>query len=451
VNVKTATLICCTIAIAACTASPISNSSFAPSFAKSGRASQTPIAHVVFIIQENRSFNDLFFGYPGATTAAYGYDSQGRKVLLRARALGDPSDPGHASSDFFAACDGQGKLPGTKCKMDGWNTEPDPEPTPTDLPYSYVRRSDTKQYWTIAGQYVLADHTFASNLDGSYIAHQYAVAAYASHGVDYPTSGWGCYGGPSDKLQTLTTLRTYGRSISACFDNLTLGQEADAAGVSWRSYDAATGCNGGLWSSYAADRKIFDGPDWSTDVISPPFQFLPDISNGELAAITWITPIWQTSDHAGVMHDGLGPAWIASLVNAIGKSRFWKSTAIFILWDDWGGWFDPVPPVFENYDGLGFRVPLMIVSPYAKRGSVTHVQYETASVLRFIEDDFGLPQLAKADARANDPANDSNAFDFTQRPRTFAEIPGGKPLSFWKPYTFCQSALRAPENPAIGD
>jgi phospholipase C len=126
---------------------------------------------------------------------------------------------------------------------------------------------------------------------------------------------------------------------------------------------------------------------------------------------------------------GEGPAWIASVVNAIGTSKFWNSTAIFIIWDDWGGWYDPVKPVFEDYDGLGFRVPMLIVSPYAKRGYVTHVQYETASVLRFIEDTFDLGQLAKSDARAADPAGD--AFDYYQPPRTFEEIRGAKPSSFW--------------------
>jgi phospholipase C len=101
------------------------------------------------------------------------------------------------------------------------------------------------------------------------------------------------------------------------------------------------------------------------------------------------------------------------------------------MWDDWGGWFDPVPPVFEDYDGLGFRVPLLIVSPYAKKNSVTHVQYETTSVLRFIEDNFGLARLAKADTRANDPMNDASVFDFTQKPRKFKKIPGAKPAAFW--------------------
>ena len=101
------------------------------------------------------------------------------------------------------------------------------------------------------------------------------------------------------------------------------------------------------------------------------------------------------------------------------------------MWDDWGGWFDPVQPVYEDYDGLGFRVPMLIVSPYAKQGSVTHVQYETASVLRFIEDNFGLSQLAKSDERANDPAKDADAFNYSQQPRTFRKFGGGKPNAYW--------------------
>ena len=87
------------------------------------------------------------------------------------------------------------------------------------------------------------------------------------------------------------------------------------------------------------------------------------------------------------------------------------------MWDEWGGWYDHVPPPYEDYDGLGIRVPLLIISPYAKRDYVSHVQYETGSVLRFIEDQYGLAALSASDARANDPAGD--CFDFSQQPRPF--------------------------------
>ncbi|HYL27345.1 MAG TPA: alkaline phosphatase family protein [Candidatus Nitrosotalea sp.] len=392
--------------------------------------SESPIAHVVFIIQENRSFNNLFLGYPGATTADSGYDSSGRKVHVRPLELWATWDPGHAARDFFAACDGKGKLRGTKCAMDGWNREYRPPNAPPDVAYSYVPRSEIEPYWALARQYVLSDHTFTSNLDGSFVAHQYAVAAYAGGAVDYPAGAWGCEGGKGDMIPTLLQDRRMGPPVTACFDSPSIASEADAAGIGWRFYADSLSGSGGLWSSYQANRKIFDGPDWNEHVINPSSQFLTDVANGRLAAITWITPTFATSDHPSP-DARYGPAWIASVVNAIGTSRFWKSTAIFIMWDDWGGWFDPVPPVHEDYDGLGFRVPLLIASPYAKRGSVTHVQYETAGVLRYIEDNFGLPTLAASDARANDPANDPAVFDYQQQPRRFEKIRGEKPRPYW--------------------
>ena len=406
---------------------------------------RTPIKHVVFVIQENRSFNNLFLGYPGATTAAYGYDDRGRKIDVRARKLWSSWDPGHASSDFFTACDGKGKLRGTDCRMDGWNKEVGPPGAPPNLAYSFVPRSEIAPYWQIARHYVLADRMFTSNLDGSFVAHQYLVAAYSSRAVDYPLNDWGCEGGRTDTLRTLTRKRTFGPSIPACFDNPTIATEADAAGLRWRFYAGTVYGDGGLWSSYQADRKIFNGIDWSNDVINPPSQFITDVANGKLADITWITPTFETSDHPST-DAKYGPAWIASVVNAVGASKFWGSTAIFVMWDDWGGWFDPLPPVYEDYDGLGFRVPLLIVSPYARRGSITHVQYETSSVLRYIEDNFGLGQLAASDARANDPANDPAVFDYAQRPRTFKKIGGAAPTSFWMRLEQAASPQRAEPN-----
>jgi phospholipase C len=389
---------------------------------------KSPIKHVVFVVQENRSFNNLFMGYPGATTRGFGYDTKGKKILLKPVHLQIEWDMAHSEAGFLAACNGTGKLPGTNCRMNGWNNELATAGHPPNPAYAYVPRSETKPYWTIANQYVLADRMFASNLDGSFVAHQYAVAAYASRAVDYPTRVWGCQGGPSDTVTTLTNQRTIGPSIIACFDNPTIASEADRAGVSWRYYAGSVYGDGGLWNAYAADSNIYNGPDWNVKVIDPPSRFLTAVGEGKLAQITWIAPTYEASDHAA-LDTGEGPAWVSSVVNAVGKSRFWNSTAIFIMWDDWGGWFDPVKPGFIDYDGLGFRVPLLIVSPYAKQGYVTHVHYETASVLRFIENTFGLPRLAASDERANDPAD---AFDFHQQPRKFVEIPEGKPAAYWR-------------------
>jgi phospholipase C len=391
--------------------------------------SPNPIQHVVFIIQENRSFNNLFLGYPGAATQNYGYDTNGDKISLQPTHLATGWDIDHSSTSFFEDCDGTGSLPGTDCKVDGWNNELAGLGAPKNFAYEYVMRGDIRPYWDMAKQYVLADNAFQSNLDGSFIAHQYAVAAYASRAVDAPDSAWGCEGGKADTIPRLTAQRTMGSRIPVCFNNPSIASEADAASVSWRYYAVnTTSDDGGIWSAYQADKPIYRGPDWNADVINPPSQFLTDVAAGTLANVTWITPTNETSDHPG-LNASQGPAWVASVVNAVGESKFWDSTAIFVLWDDWGGWFDPVPPVFEDYDGLGFRVPMIVISPYAKRGYVTHVQYETASVVRYIEDTFGLGRLAAADARAADPTGD--ALDYSQKPRAFKPIPGSKPAWYW--------------------
>ncbi|MBV9699883.1 MAG: hypothetical protein JO078_07140 [Candidatus Eremiobacteraeota bacterium] len=399
----------------------------------------SPIAHVIFVVQENRSFNNLFLGYPGATTQNYGYDTKGDKIALQAEDLATNWDIEHASRTFFAACNGRGKIPGTHCRMNGWNNEIASIGAPRNFAYSYVPENEIKQYWEMAQQYVLADNMFSSNIDGSFIAHQYSVAAYAGHAADYPQTNWGCPGGKTDKINTFTDKRTYGKLIRACFDIPTLGNEADAAGVSWRYYTGSLSSTDALWSAYQADSRIYKTPDWTNDVVNPQSQFLTDVANGYLANITWITPTLQNSDHPGLLANG-GPAWVSSIVDAVGKSKFWQSSAIFILWDDWGGWFDPVKPPYVDYDGLGFRIPLIMISPYSPTGRVTHAQYEIASVLRYIEDNFGLAPMAAADARANDPAADPDAFNYAQKARRFHAFDALRPR-----------ALRSRRTTLLGD
>jgi phospholipase C len=395
-----------------------------------------PIKHVVIIVQENRSFNNLFYGFPGARTATYGYTTSGKKIALRPLSLATNWDIVHDLDAFFAACNAKRGLPGTHCRMNGFNKE---ELTcgstcPPHAQYSYVPHDEIKPYFFMGQHYVLADEMFASNLDASsFVSHQYIIAAQASSSVNYPSNSWGCLGTQRygvDEIQTITLQREYGDSIQMCWDNDTIGAEMDKAGESW-AYYAATVSNefgGGIWSAYQNIDPIFNGQDWSADVISPPTNFLTDVKAGELRDLTWITPTFTNSDHAG-SNSLTGPHWVASLVNAIGKSKYWNSTAIFIFWDDYGGWYDPVPPKMLDYDGLGFRIPMLIVSAYAKDGYVDHTHYEHGSILKFVEQLFDLPTLSKSDARATAPYN---AFDFTKPPRAFREIPSSHDAEFFK-------------------
>jgi len=279
---------------------------------------------------------------------------------------------------------------------------------------------------------VVADHMFQSHLDESFVSHQYVIAAQAAAAVDLPYGAWGCPGGPSDAVATVTKERTYGPTEVPCWDYTTLGDELDKAKLTWKFYASAFGSassgDGSYWSSYQAVKHIYKGPDWKKDVISPNWKFITDVRHGQLANFTWITPVCDDSDHVNCP-GGYGPSWVSALVNTVGASKFWNSTAIFVMWDDWGGLYDPVKPPFEDYDGLGFRVPLLVISPYAKKDHVSKVQYETASVLRFAEDLYGLPQMAAADKRANSPAKD--CFDFSQSPRPFVKIKAPYPPSFF--------------------
>jgi len=171
------------------------------------------------------------------------------------------------------------------------------------------------------------------------------------------------------------------------------------------------------WESFDAIRHIRNGADWA-NVISPGTQFISDVGNGSLAEVTWIVPPFAASD----MSDSgaaQGPDWVASLVNAVGESPLWNSTAIFVTWSGWGGFYDHVPPPQDADQGRSFRVPLLIVSPYVAQGRVTHSQYQHASILKFAEEAFGLNPLTRLDARANSPARE---FDFQRQPRQFTPI-----------------------------
>jgi phospholipase C len=201
-----------------------------------------------------------------------------------------------------------------------------------------------------------------------------------------------------------------------CFSYETLADLLDAQNISWRYY-APSITNS--WSAYDAISQIRYSSDWTNDIIAPPQQFITDVQNGTLAQVTWIVPDWSYSDHAGAGSTANGPDWVGNVVNAVGASQFWNSTAIFVTWDDWGGWYDHVPPPQVDTMGLGFRVPLIVISPYAQHGYVSHTQHEFGSILHFTEEMFNLPSLGTRDAISDDL---SDCFDFTQTPQPYVPV-----------------------------
>jgi phospholipase C len=171
---------------------------------------------------------------------------------------------------------------------------------------------------------------------------------------------------------------------------------------------------------------VRNGPEWGTNVSMPETNIFNDITSGALPSVSWVIPIENNSDHPGTSQDN-GPQWVASIVNAIGESSYWNSSAIVIVWDDWGGFYDNVAPQILNYGGLGFRVPALIVSPYALAGHISTTNYEFGSILKYIEQNWNLGSLKTSDKRANSLID---SFNYKQTPIPFTPIPS----SFGKTY-----------------
>ena len=380
---------------------PLPSASFDPSL---------KIQHVVVIIQENRSFDNMFNGFPGADTAQSGKMSDGQTVALTPIQLATGYDLRHRHFTWWASYDNG--------QMDGFDVDRAPSNPATEA-YQYVDRSDVAPYWQLASKYTLADRMFQSNASGSYPAHLYLVAAQSALVIGNPTElPWGCDSPSGSRVSLVAPDGGEQPGPYPCFLFPTLADQMDAKDMTWRFYSPAVASSGGIWSAYDSFSRIREGSDWERNVISPETKVLTDIASGQLAQVTWIVPSGANSDHPGA-HSNTGPQWVSSIVDAIGASPFWNSTAIFITWDDWGGWYDHVAPPQLDTMGLGFRVPLLVISPYARHGYVSHVQHEFGSILRFTEKNFTIPSLGKSDARADDL---SDCFDFTQTPAPLAHI-----------------------------
>jgi len=383
------------------------------------------IKHVVFIIQENRTVDNLFNGFPGADTVRAGQTHEG-EARLHPVDLDFPADVDHQHRAFVEEYD--------DAKMDGWDrVETEPRQAAT-FPYAFVPEQEIQPYWDMARAFTFADRTFQSNTGPSFPAHLYLISgqdAFVSSNhnhVETSQFSWGCDSPPTTFVSLLDPIGTEVRGPFPCFDFETLADVAESHGATWRYYAPADGNLGYIWSAYDAIRHVRYSSQWD-NVVSPETRILTDARAGNLAAVTWVVPSAQNSDHAfprratgrdvGVRGQ-YGPDWVAAVVNALGEGPLWSSTAVFVVWDDWGGWYDHVTPPRLDRMGLGFRVPLIVISPFARRHYVSHVQHEFGSLLKFAELALGLPTLGTTDARS-DALRD--CFDFEEPPERFHAIP----------------------------
>lgn len=383
----------------------------------------TPVKHIIIVIQENRSVDNLFNGFPGADTVRVGEMHDGTKVALHPASLNGEPDPCHSHTCWLTDYNNGA--------MNGWDltTGSDNPPQGPLFHYGYVPRSEVVPYWTLASQYTLADRMFQSNTGPSYPAHQYLVAGQSADASENPdsTNIWGCDSPPGTTVAVIGVHKQDKQGPFPCFDYPTLADVFDQRGVTWRYYAPSYGPNGSVWNTFDANRQVRFGSDWGVNDVTPETRFFKDLAAGQLAQVTWIAPSCFDSDHASCAPDH-GPDWVASIVNAVGTSQFWNDTAIFVTWDDNGGWYDHVNPPQLDEMGLGFRVPLLVVSPFAKRHYVSKVQHEFGSIVRFAEEDFGLPPITAEVARSDDL---KDCFDFTHSASFFAHIPTTKSPDFF--------------------
>jgi len=373
-----------------------------------------PIKHVVFLIKENRTFDNLFGTFPGADGQSWGMDAGTRRPLTRGTDQRAHDIP-HCYECSIRAWDGG--------KMDGFN-----QTIYADRwAYTQLHKDQLPNYWHWAQRNVLADNFFSSAQGPSFPNHLYAIAAQSGGAHDNPrripgiTHGSNTFGCDAPRAQKVEVVDSEGttKMVPPCFDFKTEGDLLNRREIPWAYYAATEQQKGYIWSAYSAIRRYREDPQNWNQHIFPVDDVVDDIRADSLPPVTWITPRFELSEHPEY-NFCYGENWTTKVVNAIMNSPMWKNTAIFVTWDDYGGFYDHVPPPQVDDFGFGIRVPLIVISPYAVDGKVSGELGEFSSVLRFIEDNWGLNQLTKRDKQATPMMS---AFDFHQDPRPPDPLP----------------------------
>ncbi len=428
------------------------------------------IKHVIIVMQENRSFDSYFGTYPGAD----GIPMQGgAPTVCVPNPAGGCTQPYHDTADVNgggphgeanAVADvDSGKMDGfigqrDKAKPTCQNPDdPACETGPPDV-MGYHTAAEIPNYWTYASDFVLDDHMFEPVKSWSLPDHLYLVSAWSAKCRNQsPMSCVNNIVGP------------YGASVfnRAVQQEVTTGQTSiDLAwtDITWLLYAKHVS-----WAYYVQTGTQPDCDDDSDETCAPvaqsyrtpgiwnPLPLFGDVQQdhqlgniqsltsyftaakaGKLPAVSWITPSQPNSEHPPAsVHEG--QAYTTAIINAAMKSPDWDSTAIFLSWDDWGGFYDNVVPPAVDQNGYGLRVPSIVISPYARKGFIDHQVLSSDAYLKFIEDDFlggarlnpktdGRPD-PRPDVREDEPILGDIAadFDFSQQPRPPVLLPTNPP------------------------
>ncbi len=359
------------------------------------------IEHIVFIVKENRTFDNYFGTFPGADGATTGRIHTDEIIALSRQPDRLFHDIGHSFQDAVKAING-----GRMNRFDQISGGGDRSG------YSQYLEEDIPNYWAYARYFTLADAMFSSLTGPSFPNHLYTVAAQSGGAINNPNSPgvWGCDSPKGTLVQVMDDQGMMTR-VYPCFDFKTLADSLEEAGISWKYYAPGIGQSGFIWSALDAISQIRFSPLWEEKVVSDT-QFETDALNGDLPAVSWLVVGSGKSEHPPAS-TCIGENWTVQQLNAVMQGPLWRSTAVFLTWDDFGGFYDHVPPPVVDGFGFGPRVPLLIISPYAKHGHISHTVYEFSSVLKFVEERFGLEPLNERDYLANDLLD---SFDFHRRP-----------------------------------
>jgi len=437
-------LILAAMSILGCSAGPDAELELGTS--RAALSEPMPLKHVLIIVKENHTFDNYFGSFPGVDGTLS--ESGENLCPTPAGTIECPHAPNVPDHDLCHShsC---GLVDWNQGQMDGWNLRGGSD-TGDLLAYAQYHERDIPSYWAYARTYALGDHFFSGMFGPSFPGHLFTVAAQAAWAVANPPTDlpfkirlfppafygphpyWGCDEWPGDKVSILAGGST-SASVRPCFDIPSL-PDVLPEGVDWKFYGTNwDGLFSEIWSPFNAVSSIRNDPARWSRVVGVD-RFSADLRAGALPSVAWLVDQDQNSEHPDLEVPGLdiplggvceGENWTVHFVNQLMQSEYWNESAILVTWDDFGGWYDHVPPP-RQYGGtptapygLGLRMPLLIVSPYAKPGFVFRENADQASLARFVERVFGAEStLADLDPAAQDAeANDLfGAFDFEQQP-----------------------------------
>ena len=401
----------------------------------------SPIAHVIVVVMENRTPDNLFCtGFPAIVSpASAGQPFPGMNLRCPGAtsaaawtSLASPADPNHSYPELVAEWD-NGKLDGFAADPVSILGSSSPAKPIPGFANTYVPPNETSLYSVLAATYASAAYMFSSALVPTFPGHQYLFAGQSGAADDPTSSVWGCDAPATSLVTTFGSGNAPGPSVFPCFDYQTIADLMTQKNVTWAYYTGEPLSPDGNTDAVSAVKHLRYGAAFG-NVISPPDQIDAALQNCTLPSVSFVTPPAFASDHSGTLSAG-GPGFVGDIyVNLLQTSlrgqsacQYLNNTAIVLTWDDSGGWYDHVAPPTDPMTGrpYGFRVPLIVISPYANHPASAPIfvsqqnYFSFGSILKYIEDNFALGSLGLQDAEATD-LNTGNPttslFNYSQTP-----------------------------------